>query len=447
MIQLDLDTCMVLFNRFSGALAVAKKDWLAALGENERSDLLRAKNLVLDSEGESHYRRMIAQSLENYRKDRGLNFYVSPHFDCPMGCQYCFQQNVKTCADHLGLEHIDKIMHFMGEESRRQAIEKVILVLFGGEPLLPQAFNFNEALLKAARKMDYKVRIVTSGTTIAGRYLELLDQHRTTIADIDITIDGPEDVHNQLRPLRRGAGSFEIIEKNVSALLRSGLPVSAKTNVGKDNIGHIEALFETFSRLRWTEFPHFRILMNFVRDFGGIEVREQRLSESDAVIRLTSVLNELPPEIRGKTRIDSVKLLGYLAHCFLSKSFYSGEPRAAFCNPDSRTTYSIGPDCNIYSCNWMVGKQEFVDGTIFQGKKRGPSGLPNPCETCSISTLCGGGCLIERRQEDYFKKCYPDNIRTLREFACQTAPKIDNAQLMVISGEFKWLTSALDHSS
>jgi uncharacterized protein len=438
MMQLDLDERVVFFNKFSGALAIAKKDWITSRAEGEIDEVLHSHSLLLNPESESRYSARIAETLENYRRERGLNFYISPHFDCPMGCQYCFQQNVKSCAEHLDIGHIEKIMDFTAKERERQGIDKVIIVFFGGEPLLPQAFEFNDEMLRAARKRDYMVRIVTSGTTLTDRYLELLREHRPIITDIDITIDGPKDVHNRLRPLKSGAHSFEIIEESVKRLLAHGLPVSAKINVGRDNIGHVDELFATFARLRWTESPFFRVLINFVRDFGGIEVQEQRLTESSAVLRLTSALNKLAPEIRAKVTIDSVKFLSYLAYCLLSKTFFSGEPRAAFCNPDTKTTYSIGPDCSVYSCNWMVGKPEFANGTIFEGTKRGGATIPSPCDACPITTLCGGGCLIERSREGYFETCFDDNVETITDFVRQAAPLMHDSHFLIINREFQW---------
>ncbi|MHC9544104.1 MAG: radical SAM protein [Vulcanimicrobiota bacterium] len=438
MMQLDCGEFLVLFNRFSGALAVAKKKWIDAISESEKNDLFNQNQLLLSPERESHFRNEISGTMESYRKNRGLNFYISPHFDCPMGCQYCFQQNVKECSEHLEIRDIDNIMQFIGEESRKQGIDKVIVVLFGGEPLLPQSFDFNEHLLQAAQGSDYRVRIVTSGTTLTDRYFELITRFKSIISDIDITIDGPEDIHNKLRPLRSGAHSYEIIRDSVTRLVENGFPVSAKINIGTDNIGHLGSLFETFTTLRWTDFPRFRIVTNFVRNYGGLEVHEQRLADVSAIMRLTAILNDQPQVLKDKIEVDGMKLLSYIAHSFLSRSLYSGKPRPVFCNPDSKTTYSIGPDCRIYSCNWMVGKEEFSSGSVVTGKKESTAADVNPCEECPISTLCGGGCLIERSQPHYFDSCYQENVQTIQDFIKETAPQMDGRQFMLINSEFKW---------
>ncbi len=436
--QLDLGDSLVLFNRFSGALAMAKKEWLDARSGNEKDDFLYQKQLLLSPERESHFRGEISKSLESYRKNRGLNFYISPHFDCPMGCQYCFQQNVKECTEHLEIKDIDNIMRFIAEESGKQGIDKVIVVLFGGEPLLPQAFDFNEHLLKATQGRNYTIRIVTSGTTVTDRYFELLTRFKSIISDIDITIDGPEDIHNKLRPLRSGARSYEIVRDSITMLLENDFPVSAKINIGTDNIGHLGTLFETFSALGWIKYSRFRIVTNFVRNYGGLEVHEQRLADVSAIMNLTAILNQQPPEIRAKIEVDGVKLLSYIAHSFLSRSLFSGKPRPVFCNPDSKTTYSIGPDCRIYSCNWMVGKEEFSSGSVVTGKKESSAETVTPCEECLISTLCGGGCLIERNRSHYFDTCYKENLQTIQDFIKETAPSMDGNHFMLISDEFQW---------
>jgi len=436
--QLDLGEFLVLFNRYSGALALAKKEWMNSESDGENDDMLRENQLLLSPEKESHFRQEISNTLEAYRKNRGLNFYVSPHFDCPMGCQYCFQQNVKECSEHLEISDIDGIMRFISDESSRQGIDKVTVVLFGGEPLLPQSFDFNEHLLRKTEEQKHRVRIVTSGTTLTDRYFELITRFRPIISDIDITIDGPEDIHNQLRPLRSGAKSFDVITAAITRLLQNDLPVSAKINLGRDNIDHLDSLFETFERLDWLKYPRFRILINFVRNYGGIEVQDQRLADINAVKSLTSSLKRQPERVQQKTEIDSVKLLGYLAHCMLSKSLYEGRPRPAFCNPDTKTTYSIGPDCRIYSCNWMVGKEEFASGSVVTGQLQSTDESANPCDECRISTLCGGGCLIERKQPGYFDSCYSENVKTISDFIRETTPPMNGRDFMLISREFQW---------
>jgi len=436
--QLDLGEFLVLFNRYSGALALAKKKWMNAKSESEADDLLRENQLLLSPEKESHFKNEISNTLETYRKNRGLNFYVSPHFDCPMGCQYCFQQNVKECSEHLGIGDIDGIMRFISEESSRQGIDKVIVVLFGGEPLLPQSYDFNEHLLQKTEEQKHKVRIVTSGTTLTDRYFELITRFRPIISDIDITIDGPEDIHNRLRPLRSGAKSFEIIRDTIMRLLENDFPVSAKINIGTDNIGHLSALFENFRDLGWLKYPRFRILTNFVRNYGGLEVHEQRLADVGAIMSLSSLLENQPGEISSRIEVDGVKLLSYLAHAFLSKSVYSGKPRPVFCNPDSRTTFSIGPDSRIYSCNWMVGKEEFASGSVTAGLKEKEAPPDDPCLDCHISTLCGGGCVIERNQPGFFDSCYSDNVQTISDFIRGTMPALNGRDFMVVSREFQW---------
>jgi uncharacterized protein len=438
MLQLNLDRYSLLFNRFSGALALAERTWLESLAERDRNDFFQKHNLFLTSEKEAHYRGEIDRSFERFRENRGLNFYVSPHFDCPMGCQYCFQQNVKTTTEKLKIEHIGHIMKFVSEEKKRQGIEKVIIVLFGGEPLLPQAYDFNRALLAAAASHGYKVRIVTSGTTVTDKYLTLMNEHKAIISDIDITIDGPEEVHNHLRPLKSGALSFHIIKDTIDTLLGMGLPVSAKINIGRENSAHLGQFFETIETFSWTGFPRFRILINFVRNFGGIEVQDQKLSDGTAVIELVRALTAAPPRVQEKVTIDSVKMVNYLAHGFLSRTFFSGDPRPVFCNSDSRTTYSIGPDGNVYSCNWMVGQEEFADTSILQAKKKKDKASEGPCGECDISTLCGGGCMIDRTRAEYFDSCYHNNIETIIDFAKQAAPRLEEKPYLVINNEFQW---------
>lgn len=437
-LQLNLINSVLFFNRCSGAVALVEKKWFNALEEKDREKILEKNNFRLTSEQECDNWEKIVKSLNRYRKNRGLNFYISPHFDCPMGCGYCFQQEAKERNERLKPHHIEKVLDFVAGEQKRQKIKKVVIVMFGGEPLLPSAYKLNEQIMHSAKERGYKVRIVTSGSTLDSKYLALFEQYREVISDIDITLDGPEEIHNRLRPLKSGANSYQIIKKNMDTLIKNKFPVSAKVNVGKDNIEHLGEFFEFFAEYGWTKFPKFKILINFVKNFGGLEDQDQTLSESSAIIKLSSQIAKTSNEVKNKIQVDGVKLLNYLAHCFLSRKLFSGEPRAAYCNPDSRTTYSIGPDCNIYSCNWMVGKKDFVETNILQEKAIEVKKNPDQCIKCVISTLCGGGCMIERSQKDFFENCRKNNLKMIADFVERAAPQLKTTKFIIINEEFKW---------
>ena len=92
----------------------------------------------------------------------------------------------------------------------------------------------------------YGVRLVTS--MITNGYL--LD--RTTAAElsrlspswtVQITLDGPQDVHGSRRRLHDGGRTYERIVQNIRSLDPDVFTVKIRINVDRNNLGEIDETF------------------------------------------------------------------------------------------------------------------------------------------------------------------------------------------------------------
>ena len=107
------------------------------------------------------------------------------------------------------------------------------VVLTGGEPLLNRELD---AICGFFRNLGLRITLLTTG---------LLLQKKADIVtfgfdDIIISIDGPPDVHDQIR---RVSGAFHTIQKGVAGVRarRPGMPISCRTTVQKLNHTHLRA--------------------------------------------------------------------------------------------------------------------------------------------------------------------------------------------------------------
>jgi uncharacterized protein len=149
------------------------------------------------------------------------------NFDCP----YCFENKPAALLDaeteRLLLEVLD---------AQLGTIDRFHVTWYGGEPLLAQdrIDRLSEAFLArtAASDVTYSALIVTNGyllTPDVARRLRALK-----VANAQITLDGPPDTHDRMRPLRNGRPTFDVILDNVVACADL-LPISIRVNLDASN--------------------------------------------------------------------------------------------------------------------------------------------------------------------------------------------------------------------
>lgn len=422
---------MLLFNPYSGAIGLINTGWYWNNFEKATYFLIDNNFILLEDQKRGYLLRQ-KNYLVNYKKKRGLHVYVSPTFSCPMGCSYCFQKSAKDCMGKLEIEDIPNIMKTIKEQMKKKNLNEATIVLFGGEPLLPESYDFNKSLMQSAKKENFKIRVVTSGSTVNDEYITLLKKYSDVVADIDVTIDGPPEIHDKLRPLGK-KGSFNTIAKNIDKFLANDLPITAKTNVGQSNIDHLEGILRIYEEKGWTEKENFKIAFNFVRDYANVDDAGETLNNN-----IITKVYKIVKNSGRKIRIDSVKELGYLAHCFLDQNLFEGTPRVNFCNPDTSTTLSISPNGDVFPCNWMVGDKKHSIGTLEKGftveKKKDTASTK--CKDCDIFSLCGGGCMIDRHEDGYYQSCRDNIIKKIKDFMAQIIKNYPVENYRIIRKEF-----------
>jgi len=431
MLRLDLNENLYLFfNPNSGALALANKKWIHSLAIFELASFLETNKLMLLDNEIFEYNKKIQESYNYYKNERGLNAYISPSYQCPMNCIYCFQKDQKSNYESLDIENIPDIINSIKQHAEERNIDKIIIVLFGGEPILDSNYNFINELLRICVLENILVKIVSSGTTLNKKFIALFKFYQDIILNLDITIDGIPEIHNYLRPFGHNK-SFHIIKDNIDTLLHLGFKVIAKTNLGKSNVERIMDLIALYCVLNWLHHPNFYILFNQIRDYVKTDTRKESISENIALIKIVNIIENYPKKIK----IEGIKNLNYLAHCFLSHNVFNGRAKNGFCNPDDGTTISITPSGEIYPCNWMTGNTKFKIGDIRDNTSTQIQ-LYNHCSECSIRTICGGGCLIERLNEDYYKNCFNKNIEEVKSFVNHFLYKYEVNDFTIIKKEF-----------
>ncbi len=89
--------------------------------------------------------------------------------------------------------------------------------LFGGEPLLAKTKQMVGRILKFANEQNIKISIITNGV-MAKEFIDILKPVKSNIEMLQITLDGPDFIHDKRRKFYSGKGSFKNITESINSL-------------------------------------------------------------------------------------------------------------------------------------------------------------------------------------------------------------------------------------
>ena len=216
------------------------------------------------------------------------SFLVPPTLDCNYRCTYCFerpvQNNLRKCGEHLSeeLKRLDiRVSHFAENvvmtpdtvDAMFKAIETVRkehgdtretghIVLYGGEPLDSANEPVVRYIISEGQRRGFKFSAVTNGHDLE-HFLDLFGPGG--IEQVQISIDGPERIHDKRRISLGPEKSYRKVVANVDRLLaRGGTLVQIRVHLDLSNIEYFEELLGEFGNLGWLNHPDLLIYANTV---------------------------------------------------------------------------------------------------------------------------------------------------------------------------------------
>jgi uncharacterized protein len=149
-------------------------------------------------------------------------FIIKIHSRCDLSCDYCYMyemadQSWRSKPRAMSPQVIDLTAHRIAEHARAHRLDRVRLILHGGEPLLAGP-ELIERLVTATRAeagpaVALDASVQTNAVGLSYSYLELFDKLKVGVG---VSIDGDATAHDRHRRFASGRGSYTA----VSAALR-----------------------------------------------------------------------------------------------------------------------------------------------------------------------------------------------------------------------------------
>lgn len=310
---------------------------------------------------------------------------------CNLGCTYCY-------AEGGGFGGPARAMPWpVAEAAVRRLVEgaapgeRVHLSFLGGEPLTNRATIRRACELAAglarAKGVAIGFAITTNGTLIAPEDGELFERYGFAVT---VSIDGPREVHDRLRPTKGGRGSYDrLIERVRPLLARQGrMQLFARVSVTPRNLD----LVQTLDHLIGLGFRSVGFSPVLSAPTGRDEM--QRADLEVLLEQMIACGRGFERRVLAGEPYPFSNLLSALTE------IHRGTHRPYPCGAGAGYL-GVAADGGLYACHRFVDDAVGAMGDVEAGvdHRRQRRWLASravdhqePCRSCWARYLCGGGC-------------------------------------------------------
>lgn len=391
--RIDTTGEYILVNLLSGHADILSSDEVSFL-DAPKGDFLEKcieKGYFVDPVQEELSYRMKHIDFLEARDNEEVQVFFVPTYDCNFDCTYCYQSSYHVEGRKLDRSVIDSFFIFLDTflKGRRKYI-----TLFGGEPLLAGTAYRNDIgyFVDTCRSLDISLSVVTNGYQL-NDYIGILS--KASIREIQITLDGIRDVHDNRRRHKGSKPSFDRISKNLEECLESGIAVNLRVVIDRENMKHLPALANFAIERGWTSNPLFKTQLG--RNYSLHHCH----SEPSLLYSRIEMARELSSLVRNHPEIIDFHRPAFSISRFL---FDNGElpfPLFDAC-PACKSEWALDYTGRVFSCTATVGKRgeelglfhpkiELDHKLVAAWQHRDVTTI-EVCRSCSEQLACGGGC-------------------------------------------------------
>ena len=336
-------------------------------------------------------------TYENYMMDfkkrptvvKALCLHIA--HDCNLACRYCFAEEGEYHGRRalMSFETGKKALDFLiANSGNRRNLE---VDFFGGEPLMN--WQVVKDLVAYGREQEkihnknFRFTLTTNGVLLNDEIMEFANKE---MGNVVLSIDGRKEVHDHMRPFRKGAGSYDLIVPKFQkfAESRNQDKYYVRGTFTHNNLDFSNDVLH-LADLGFKQISVEPVVAQPTEDYA---IREEDIPQ------LYEEYDKLAAEMvkRHKNGNDF--------NFFHFMIDLEGGPcvakRLSGCG--SGTEYlAVTPWGDLYPCHQFVGNEDFLMGNVFEGLKRTDIRdsfkscnvySKEKCRECFARFYCSGGC-------------------------------------------------------
>lgn len=312
--------------------------------------------------------------------------------DCNLRCSYCF-----ASTGDFGGER--QIMDF---DTARHAIDYLIahsgsrrnleVDFFGGEPLLnldvvKQTVDYTRNIEKEHGK-NFRFTITTNGLALNEQTIDYINK---TMDNVVLSLDGRKSVHDSMRPLPSGKGSYDAIVPKIKEMVkkRGDKEYYVRGTYTNQNLDFYEDVFS----IAEMGIDQISVEPVVLEADNAHAITENDLATIDA--SYTILMNDM---------VDKIKQGGSCYNFFHFMLDLENGPcaikRLKGCGSGNEYV-AVTPDGEVYPCHQFVNDKELLMGHVKENtlntaikKTFAEANVLNKadCKDCWAKYFCSGGC-------------------------------------------------------
>lgn len=313
-----------------------------------------------------------------------LSLTISPTVSCNFRCSYCFEEHPER---YFSEQDIDSLSSFV--EANLSDGGSLGVVWFGGEPLrgFEQMVEIHRrlSLISSEKGASFHNSMITNGSLISGERRAWVTEN---IDSVQITIDGPREIHDKRRITINGKGSYDLILRNLKQYAPH-VDTCVRINVDKRNLAFVDELLDRLVDAGLHQFVSVDIghLQSYTDACGG-GLSQNSLSKEESARARVQLVYELCRRgfMRSLPKLPSPK-------------------NTYLCVADNPNGYVVSPGSLVFGCwNELSNPLSKASGVLVDGVVETSNEAiqqewaqydpfaHQECQTCKVQPLCKGGC-------------------------------------------------------
>lgn len=312
---------------------------------------------------------------------RSVSFIIHLNYNCNLRCVYCYQREIKS--KKVMTEETEKdVIKFIKEIVKKTSPEQIELCFIGGEPLLHKRKikNIINGISNEGKSLKIIKSIITNGTLLNKKTVNELINMKIDL--LQVTLDGPQKIHDQLRIGMDNSGSYNKIINNLEAIseFNESINIVINCNINLLNINHIEELFIELRKKR-INYPVFFSI-----------VFESRKNSFKYAYK-----NDINKAWLNAHKIGLKYGNNYVP--FYRNSYFT-------CSFFRDNVFIISPDGYLYKCISGIGNTQYLISHISEYGSHyyysrvsqfiEKENMNSECTDCDYKIICGGWCVYKK---------------------------------------------------